>query len=258
MGNRIFSAHITQTPGASVTMPSERYWHLEVPTSSDRTYRLAQLDDHGGQPRDQFLWKPPIVLRLNARVSDEKLPGTWGFGFWNDPFSFLLGGDRTIKRLPTLPNAAWFFHASPENYLSFRDDLPANGYLAATFSSTKVHPGMLLLTSPALGLTLLPPTAQPIRKGLRRLVCQAASLIQVNVTDWHTYSIDWQGSIVSFSMDGSKIWQTPIVPPAPLSLVIWIDNQYASLPPRGRLRYGTLPNPVPAWLEVRDLELMDH
>ena len=51
--------------------------------------------------------------------------------------------------------------------------------------------------------------------------------------------------------------QTNISPNGPLSLVIWVDNQYAALPPRGRLRYGTLPNPEPAWLEIRELSIQE-
>ena len=47
-----------------------------------------------------------------------------------------------------------------------------------------------------------------------------------------------------------------IAPHGRLSLVIWIDNQYAALPPVGRLRYGTLPNPAPAWMEIRDFEML--
>jgi hypothetical protein len=37
--------------------------------------------------------------------------------------------------------------------------------------------------------------------------------------------------------------------------VIWIDNQYAALPPTGRLSFGALPNPQPAWIEISDLSL---
>lgn len=258
MGNRSFAAHITQSDGSTVTELDPGYWHLAIAESSSRAYRLAQLDDHGGLPRDQFPWKPPVTLSLQARVSDADLPGTWGFGFWNEPFSFLIGGDRTSRRLPTLPSAAWFFHASPENYLSFRDDLPANGFLAATFSSHRVPTALLALGSPALALTLLPLTARPVRRGLRNSVHQDASSLRVDVTQWHAYSLEWQPTQVKFSLDGAEHWQTLVAPPAPLSLVMWIDNQFAALPPHGRLRYGTLPNPAPAWLELKDIALADR
>ncbi len=258
MGNQTFSEHISQSPGASVRLIEPGYWHLEIPADSTRKYQLAQLDDHGGLPREKFLWKPPITLSLEARASDRDLTGTWGFGFWNDPFSFLIGGDRTARRFPTLPNAAWFFHASPENYLSFRDDLPATGFLAATFQSRRIPTALLALASPALGFTLLPFTAQPVRHTLHRYIHQSAYQIEADVTAWHTYTLDWKPIEVVFSLDGSVIWQSQVTPPAPLSLVIWIDNQYASFPPGGRLSYGTLLNSTPSWLEVRNIELRDN
>jgi hypothetical protein len=46
-----------------------------------------------------------------------------------------------------------------------------------------------------------------------------------------------------------------IHPRGRLGLVIWIDNQYASLPPDGHVGYGTLANDQPAWLELEDLNL---
>jgi hypothetical protein len=47
--------------------------------------------------------------------------------------------------------------------------------------------------------------------------------------------------------------KTPTAPRGPLGLVLWIDNQYAAFPPNGRLGYGMLANPEPAWLEIRDI-----
>jgi hypothetical protein len=78
------------------------------------------------------------------------------------------------------------------------------------------------------------------------------------VTEWHSYNLVWEPGQIRFCLDEEDILQTNIVPSSPLSLVIWVDNQYAALPPKGRLRYGTLPNPQPAWMEIRDFELLDH
>jgi hypothetical protein len=158
-----------------------------------------------------------------------------------------------VLRFPALPQAAWFFYASPQNYLSFRDDLPANGFLAATFSSKKVSTALLALVSPLLALVLIPKTSPVLRRALRRLIKQDASLVHTDVTEWHAYRMDWDIGQVSFYLDGALIMQTNIAPSGPLSLVLWVDNQYAALPPKGRLRYGTLPNPKPAWMEIREL-----
>ena len=113
-------------------------WHLKIPAGPGESYRLAQLDDDDNLRRQHFLWSPPLHLKLRARTSSSEIPGTWGFGLWNDPFSLSLGIGGGTRRLPTLPNAAWFFFASPQNYLSFRSDKPAQGFLAQTFQSPKI------------------------------------------------------------------------------------------------------------------------
>ena len=123
MSQRISALHTSQSPHAKVIKIGENSWHLEIPTNTKRGYHLAQLDDHGSLRRANFPWKPSLTLVLQARVSTQELPGTWGFGFWNDPFSFMLAYNRLVPRFPVLPDAAWFFHASPQNYLSFRDNL---------------------------------------------------------------------------------------------------------------------------------------
>jgi len=138
MNYRPPALNIMQYPGAEVIRLAENSWRLEISACTDREYRLAQLDDHKNLKRSEFRWKPPASLKLKARVSAEHLPGTWGFGFWNYPFTILLSGDLKMQGLPTLPEAIWYFHASSHNYLSFRNDLPATGFLASTFSSKKV------------------------------------------------------------------------------------------------------------------------
>jgi hypothetical protein len=230
-------------------------WHLEIPAGPAGRYRLAQVDDYHQLRRRDFCWKPPLHLSLRARASALDLPGTWGFGLWNDPFSLSMGLGGAAQRFPALPEAAWFFFASPPNYLSFRDDLPAQGFLAATFQSPPVPAPLLALAAPGLGLAVLPGGAQLVRRGLRRLVKQSAALVPGDVTAWHTYSLDWQPDSVAFMRDGQIIHSTPVAPRGPLGLVIWIDNQYAALPPAGRLRYGMLENPQPAWLDIDGLEI---
>lgn len=258
MASRIYDLNTSKSPTASVLKMGEKSWHLEIPANTRRGYRLAQLDDHKSLPRRDFPWRPPLKLSLQARVSAQELPGTWGFGLWNDPFSILFAYNRLALRFPALPDAAWFFYASPQNYLSFRDDLPASGFLASTFSSKKVATAKLALASPILALTLIPNTSQLVRKLLRGAVRQDASLIHTKVTDWHDYSMEWDDGKVRFSLDGVAILITNIAPSGPLSLVIWVDNQYAALPASGRLRYGTLPNPEPAWLEIREFSMLEN
>ena len=249
--------HLTvhQTRDAQVHELASGAWMLEIPAGPAKRYRLAQLDDYHLLRRENFCWQPPLSLGLQARVSAADLPGTWGFGLWNDPFSLSMGLGGAAQRFPALPNAAWFFFASPANYLSFRSDLPAQGFLAATFQSCAVPPALLALAVPGLGLAAFPAGAQLVRRALRRLVKQSAALVPADVTAWHSYTLDWQPDGVSFTVDGQRFHTTEIAPSGSLGLVIWIDNQYAALPPNGRLRFGTLANPQPAWLELKGLKV---
>lgn len=247
--------HISKSSSASVTRLGENGWHLEIAAHKHLGYHLAQLDDHGVLPRRSFIWRPPLTFSLQARASAEDLPGTWGFGLWNDPFSFLLAYNQFVPRLPTLPEAAWFFYASPHNYLSFRNDLPANGFLAATFRSLKIPTLLVDLASPALGLAFIPGAAQWVRGLLRRVVRQEAAQVNTHLTDWHTYRLLWAEETTTFYIDEVMLLQTGVSPHPPMSLVIWIDNQYAASPPTGGLKYGYLPSTAPAWLEIRDVNM---
>lgn len=243
------------TRGASVDGRAGNIVRLSIPAGPAGTYRLAQLFDTRGLPRRDFRWQVPFKLSLRARVSDSDLPGTWGFGLWNDPFSASLGVKGGARKLPALPNAAWFFHASPENYLSLRDDLPGSGLLTAVFSSP-LTPAILL--SPAvLALPLLvwKSAARLMRRTARRLIKEGTAAHTQDETLWHAYEIDAHSAGVSFCIDGETVFSTGAVPRGRLGLVIWIDNQYAAFTPEGRLGYGTLGHASPAWLEIEGLEI---
>jgi hypothetical protein len=246
--------HITL--GSIAAQDESGIWLLKISSGPAGTYRLAQLDDYASLKRDALPWKSPCSLSLQARACRAKtLPGTWGFGFWNDPFSLSLGLGGGSRRFPALPNTAWFFFASPPNYLSFQDDLPARGKLAATFHSPQWHSMLLASTGLLLPLAAIPAIARLLRRAARRFIQQDAAQLQVDQAEWHSYQIDWREHEVSFSIDGERVLQTSVVPHGPLGLVLWIDNQYATLPSDGRLRYGTLENPESAWIEIRHITM---
>jgi hypothetical protein len=238
-----------KTRGATVTRTGEA-WRLEIPAGGRGAYRLAQLDDYAALPRRRFRHAPPWTLNLRARVSAEDLPGTWGFGLWNDPFGFSLGFGGTAGRLPALPNAAWFFYGSQPNWLSLHEGVPAHGFFAGMLRS-QCLPSVLL----AAGVLALPLLAiRPLSRLLRRLagamVRQEGAALAVDVTQWHQYSLEWLHEEATFKLDGREVLHTALVPHPPLGLVLWIDNQYAAWRPDGRLGYGTLENQA-AWLEVQ-------
>jgi hypothetical protein len=229
---------------------------LEIPAGPTGSYRLAQLDDYARLPRKDFPWQPPFRLVLNARASAACIPGTWGFGLWNNPFGFSIFTGVELLRLPALPNTAWFFHGSPPNYLSLRDDLPAEGWTAGVFSAPRLPALLMAFAAPVLPLLLLRPAARLLRRLGRAVVRQSAVQLDFDVQAWHAYGLHWEAEQVDFFVDGEHVLHSPLSPRGPLGLVLWVDNQYACLPPSGGLGFGTLPSPEPAWIEIRDLEIL--
>lgn len=240
--------------GGQVQRSGSAGWQLEIPAGDAGNYRLAQLDDYEGLSRGTFPWRAPLKLSLTARISSRVIPGTWGFGLWNDPFGMVVIRGSKI-RFPTLPNAAWFFFASDPNYLSLRDDLPADGSLAAVFRSPNRMPINLIATSPVFSLIFLPPVSRMLRRWLRQHVQQDTLAFDLDATEWHAYQLEWGNEQVVFQVDGRVLQETALVPTAPLGLVIWVDNQFVRWEPDGQLGYGTLANQDAARLQIVDLEI---
>jgi hypothetical protein len=241
--------------GGEVNQQDESSWTLRLRAGSEKTYRWAQIDDYIPLPRRAFRWRAPLRLRLRARMDEPSVPGTWGFGLWNDPFALNLLGGGTARRLPALPNAAWFFYALPPNYLTLRDDLAGDGFLAQVFRSPRIP--SLLLAPGCLALPLLSwrRVARLLRKIARHVIREDSMRISVDVTQWHAYELLWLEDAVHFTVDGNECLTTPLSPRGPLGLVLWIDNQYMAFPPDGRLRLGVLPVGKDATLELREIEV---
>jgi hypothetical protein len=241
--------------GGKVEELSSGTYRLSMPAGGGRGYCWAQLDDHLELERQNFPWQPPFQLTLSARVSGGRIPGTWGFGFWNDPFSASWGVSGAARRFPALPQAVWFFHASPPNYLALRDDHPASGWLAATFSALPIHPLLFALAVPALPLLALRPFARLARRAGTVFVRDDAARLDVDVTQWHNYRLECTRKQAQFFVNDSLHFETGAVPLGRLGFTVWIDNQYAAFRPDGAIRFGTLPSPEPAWLEIAGLEI---
>jgi hypothetical protein len=246
--------HERVTTGSSIITEGSR-WRLETPARQSYRYRLAQLDDYSGLRRSKFCWNPPATLRLRARVSDSTIPGTWGFGFWNDPFSLALGLGGMTQIFPVLPNAAWFFFASPENSLSFHDGKPSSGFLAAAFKSPHKSPFILIPELALFPLLIFRSWAKRIRAKLSRIIGEDSFQLSVDVTDWIEYEINWKSDKVEFSVNRESVFVTNTSPTGPLGLVIWIDNQYASFKPSGEIKTGVLKSSTPAWMEIEELAI---
>lgn len=235
------------TPGASIGK-TEKGYVLKIPAGDSSSYRFAQIDDYFGLARRKFPHHS-LTLSLRARVSSHSLPGTWGFGAWNDPFGASLGFGGNRLRLPTLPNAVWFFGASEENHLSFSDK-PAQGFLAQSFRSPKFHP--LLITA---GITL-PFSTKATRRLLSKVIDEDSSALGVDVTQWHSYRLEWSQRRVAWYVDDVQVFESPVSPHPPLGLVIWIDNQFAAFTPEGKISFGVLEGNE-EWLEIEELDIRD-
>ncbi|HZJ23014.1 MAG TPA: hypothetical protein VFD54_06875 [Anaerolineales bacterium] len=261
------------TPDAGVEeISSGSAYRLSISAGSAQKYRLAQLDDYTQIPRSRFPLRFPLNFSLRARVSSNSIPGTWGFGLWNDPFGLSLGFGGNPFRLPALPNALWFFGASKESYLSFKEPLrpkqrhaiAANGFIAQTFRAPKFHLLLILV-----GLAF-PFSRKLTRRMLGKVidedglqlsdheVQQQAIGVQsqgVDPTQWHRYRLEWRDRRVRFEVDDIQVFESSVSPRPPLGLVIWLDNQYAAFTPEGKIGFGVLENPGPAWLEIKELEV---
>lgn len=165
-----------------------------------------------------------------------------------------LGFGGNPLRLPTLPNASWFFHASKENWLSFSDH-PGNGFLAQVFASPTIPSPLLDLSAiPFLPLLVSQMTRRWIRNLAHHLIKEDGIHLNLDVTRWHEYKLEWNTGRSIFSVDDGIILNSTVCPASPLGLVIWLDNQYAALTPEGKLGFGVLQNET-AWLEMENLEL---
>lgn len=216
---------------------------------SGRRYTNAQIDDYATLPRRAFRWRPPLRLRLAARFSHEQdaLRGTAGFGFWNDPF--LMTG----WRMPALPDALWFFFASPPSNMPLATGVPGYGWKGSTINATRPQAWRWAALVPVLIMLMRRSQWQrclwPI---LQRDLGVAEMRLDQAMTEWHEYVIDWSKSATHFAVDGQIVLRGPS-PRGPLGLVIWIDNQWMVATPAGRFGHGVLALQNTQWLEVRDV-----
>jgi hypothetical protein len=216
----------------------------------EQGYTDAQIDDYSGRSRRHYPWQPGVELSLQARFSHSvnDLVGTAGFGFWNAPF-----GDPTVP-WPTLPQAVWFFYASPPNDLPLASTGPGRGWFAATLDATTSR---ALAMAPFAPIVLLLNQITAVRRQLWPRVQQRLGIsfapIELDMTAWHDYRLLWRAEGSAFFVDGRLLLQTPHSPCGPLGFVCWLDNQYMVATANGRFRWGTLPVNTNQWLEVQNL-----
>lgn len=239
--------HHIEINGGRVQGPAP--YRLILPPQSTG-YGDAQLDDYSGRGRRQYPWRPGVRLRLRARFSHpaHELQGTAGFGFWNAPF-----GDPRAP-WPALPQAVWFFMASPPTNLPLAPTGAGRGWFASTLDATR---GRALALAPTAPFVLLANRWSRLRQRLwpwvQRQLAISYQPLPHSLTDWHNYELIWLATGCQFVVDGRVVLETPHTPRGPLGFVCWLDNQYMIATPTGQFGWGVLPTTAEQWLEIDHL-----
>ena len=243
-----FSPHLIN--GGTLETTDGGLLRLKIPSNCEK-YCDAQIDDYQTLPRKRFAWSPPCRFEIRARASSSNPPGTLGFGFWNDPFTFSMGQGGAAQRFLATPRTLWFFYGSKENDIRLDPELPGSGWKASSIRSPHLPPLLLApLAAMALGFSYIPFLRSIMMRLARRIVTVDEVLLGVALDHWHTYSLDWDISQAVFSIDGDCVMRVNRPPAGPLGFVAWIDNQYAVASPDKKFHFGVIPTQSSHWLEI--------
>src|SRR5438309_4159316 len=245
--NELLDQHWTQTCiGGGKLYVENSVLRMAFELAQQGKYTDAQIDDYDNMPRANYPWQPPLRMQVIARSSlpaatlsrtgedTTFLSGTAGFGFWNYPFS--VRGDVLM-----LPEAVWFFYASPPSNMALVPGIPGFGWKAQVIHSMRA--GALASTIPlalTTGLGLLTGETRPASRWMQRLTGAREAVISTDMTSWHKYTLEWRQDEAIFRVDDQPVLHAPQPPTRPLGFVAWLDNQYAVATPRGSFRFGTV------------------
>ncbi len=240
--------------GNGIVTPTENGYRLKIGPMAGRTsrYTNAQVDNYRGLQRNQFPNLPGQRIQLDARFSHpaDQLVGTAGFGFWNACY-----GEITLKGI-TLPQATWFFFGSQRNHFPFSVEHAGNGWFANTID---VNRWKSLRWFPALGplalLNRIPRIRHWIMPKIHHDFNIALQPIDIDITEWHRYALEWTASGCNFWVNDTLVCKTQHSPRGPLGFCCWMDNQYLSVTDTGKVAMGYEDVPEVQWLETRHFEI---
>lgn len=227
-------------------------YRLIIPPTPAAAYADAQLDDYDHVQPAVFGNAPPRRWAARARFSHASLAGTAGFGFWNHPFT-RDGG------VVAPPRNVWFFYGSPESDLRLVRGSPGHGFKAAMLHTPPLPLGMRSglagLVSRATGAALdmalrWRPTATVALAAGRAYVRAREAMLDVDMTQWHRYEIDWRADVAILSVDGVERLRATKPPRGPLGFVAWVDNYRASASADGLYRFAYVETTEPQWMEL--------
>jgi hypothetical protein len=155
-----------------------------------------------------------------------------------------------------LPRAVWFFYGSPPSDMKLDIHTPGHGWKAATIDALRP---VALLLAPIAPLAVLLMNLRPLYRALwpsfQRALNMREAVVDTDMTEWHTYVLEWAAGRTSFRVDGEPVLENAPSPRGPLGFVMWLDNQYMVATPWGRFRWGLLDVPGRQWMEVDSLTI---
>lgn len=235
--------------GGHIERAGNRYRLIIPPTSAD-TYTDAQLDDYEHTLPRRFANHPPQRLCLRARCSHQALKGTAGFGFWNHPFS------RDGSLLES-PSNVWFFYSSPESDLQVARGMPGHGFKAAMLNGGQWPKGFVAVAGRAFNLVLKIPFISALAMTTARAAVNAReAMLDVDMTAWHEYEVEWLPETVIFRLDGRELLRAPGPPRGSLGFVAWVDN-YRATASSGEYQFAYVRTTETQWMELEILAIMD-
>jgi len=217
-------------------------------SATEREYSNAQV----GDAADALGWRPPLTVTVRARFSHPValLRGTAGFGFWN---AALGPGVRSLHP----PRAVWFFFGGPPHDVPLALGVPGHGFKAAILDAHHLWFFALLPAAPIGFLLMRVPTLYrrlwPLAQ--RAIGVEEASLVGVDLTAPHTYTLHWEPGKATFAIDERTVLTTRTAPPGPLHFVAWIDNSYAIATPRGHFGVGLVAEDRSQWVDLEEVRI---
>ncbi len=138
--------------------------------------------------------------------------------------------------------------------MAFARGVPGYGWKAATFDAGRL-PFLLLAPTAPLGFLLMRiPTLYRLLWPVGQwAIGVSEKSLDVNLTEPHTYRLDWLSGSASFYVDDQLVHRAPFAPRGPLGFVTWLDNRYAIITPHGKLSMGLVPMPDRQWLALDSL-----
>lgn len=227
---------------------------LSYSAAEEGKYSDAQIDDYTMLAKADYIWRPPLRMKVRARFSNigatskfntngNHLKGTAGFGFWNKPFT--MQGN-----IFTLPETAWFFYSAPPSNMALVPGVPGYGWKTQTIHTKRfsaiMHAGPLALSFLYGKMT---GNFNPANRYLQKFAGVDEYLLNHDMTEWHTYTLEWHKHYTVYWVDGVEIIRSSYSPTASLGFVAWIDNEYAVATTKGELQFGKI-SAGSQWLDI--------